>query len=159
LGATRSAVARKDKSKAAVPSLAELKRVKELGKKKYKNAQWTDSAYEGYKKHGKDFLAKVVEGRRKAESEEPALEWRKETDKMALAFENPPNKYSAMMLEHWIVHKCFNKGLGQSTVDGIHAAFIRYWDNMCDFSIARPLHHSLPTSRGCSVLVHVCSTW
>jgi hypothetical protein len=125
-----SSTTSKRKKPTAVPSLPELEKVRDAGKKRYKNAKRTDDAYVGYIKRGKEFLKKVVEGRRRAESDEPALEWGIKTDKIAVAFEDPPNEYSAMMLEHWIVQKCFSDGLGQSTADGIHAAFVRYWDNM-----------------------------
>jgi hypothetical protein len=53
----------KQKKPTAVPSLPELEKVRDAGKKQYKNAKQTNNAYVGYIKHGKEFLKKVVEGR------------------------------------------------------------------------------------------------
>jgi hypothetical protein len=51
-------------------------------------------------------------------------------DMMEKAFDNPPNKYSVMMLELYLVQKCLTEKKGKSTADGIHGAFADYWDNM-----------------------------
>ena len=52
------------------------------------------------------------------------------TDELEKAFDRPPNRYSAMALEMFLVQKCFTDGLGPSTADGIHGAFAAYWDTM-----------------------------
>jgi hypothetical protein len=123
-----AAKGKKERIKKAVPSLAELEAAKEAGKKKYRNAKRTDSAYLGYIKRGKEFLGKLVEGLRKTAKGDEDSEIRMK--KCADAFENPPNEYSVEMLEHWMVQKCFNEDLGKSMAEGIHAAFIRHWDSM-----------------------------
>ena len=51
-------------------------------------------------------------------------------DKMEKAFDNPPNKYSVMVLELYLVQKCLTEKKGKSTASGIHGAFTDYWDNM-----------------------------
>jgi hypothetical protein len=113
----------------AAPTISQLEAGKKAGKKRYRNAKKTDEAYLGYIKRGKEFLVKLVKGLGDhGEDGKPVSKTK--LMRYTEAFENPPNEFSAEMLEHWLVQKCFNEDLGKSTADGIHAAFIRYWDNM-----------------------------
>jgi hypothetical protein len=123
---------KKRQAKKGLPSLSDLEAAKEAGKKKYRNAQKTDSTYLGYIKRGKEFLEKIVDALRQTgpKGEERVEDWEVRIKRCAEAFENPPNEYSVGMLEHWMVQKCFNEDLGRSTAEGIHAAFIRHWDSM-----------------------------
>jgi|ERR1700675_3746487 len=114
------------------PSISELRTAKELGKKQYKNAKRTDVAYEGYIKRGKVFLDSLVAScRLAAGSTTDCLLWDDlDVEELGQALDNPPNRYSAFVVESWIVQKCLTEDLGESTADGIHAAFIRYWNEM-----------------------------
>ena len=121
------------KAAKAAPSISDLQTAKELGKKKYKNAKRTDTAYEGYIKCGKTFLASlVVSCPVAAAGTTDCLLQQDNIDAKELgrALDNPPNRYSSFVIESWIVQKCLTEDLGESTADGIHAAFIRYWNEM-----------------------------
>ena len=52
------------------------------------------------------------------------LSWQRHFD------DGPPNKYSALALEMFIIQKCFNEGCGEGTADSISSAFAALWDNM-----------------------------
>jgi hypothetical protein len=98
----------------------------------YGNAEKTTKAYAGYFVRGSEFLAEIVGERRKKEAED--AEWvcpqGIATDLLEKAFDNPPNKYSAVALELFITQKCIVENLGKSTAQGIHGAFAKHWDNM-----------------------------
>lgn len=51
-------------------------------------------------------------------------------DMMEKAFDNPPNKYSVIVLELYLVQKCLTENRGKSTAAGIQGAFTDYWDNI-----------------------------
>ncbi|KAF9060331.1 hypothetical protein BDP27DRAFT_1385591 [Rhodocollybia butyracea] len=49
---------------------------------------------------------------------------------LAKAFDNLPNKWSSKALELILIQKCVHEGCGKSTMDGMHAAFAKHWDEM-----------------------------
>jgi hypothetical protein len=111
---------------------ATVKALKDAGQahvKKYKTVKNTVSSYSGQLSRGQKFLRDVV-AKRRENGEEVCAEGIK-TDELEKAFEKPPNQYSALALELFLVHKCFNENLGKSTADSIHGAFAGLWDNMC----------------------------
>jgi len=76
----------------------------------------------GHVARGIGFLKAVVK-ERKENGEEIICSLGIPTDELEKAFDRPPNRYSAMALEMFLVQKCFTDGLGYSTAVGIHGAF------------------------------------
>jgi len=128
-GSKRTKSAAKTKTKAATSSLQTLQKTRVACRNEFGRSKNTKSNYAGYIKRGKSFLADIVAERR-ANGEGVICKEGITTDVLEKAFENPPNKYSAMALELFLVQKCFTENLGKSTGDGIHGAFADYWDNM-----------------------------
>ena len=89
----------------------------------------TNNAYNGHVAQGMAFLKEVVK-ERQDNREGIMCSLGIPTDELEKAFDRPPNRYSAMALEMFLVQKCFTDGLGTSTADGIHGAFAAYWDTM-----------------------------
>jgi hypothetical protein len=112
---------------ATLPTLPSLKEMQDACLVEYGTSKNTKKAYKGHLSRGKKFLEEMV-GQKKASREDGNLI---NADQLAKAFDNPPNEYSAMALELFLTHKCFNEGLSVSTGQGIHGAFAKYWDEMC----------------------------
>ena len=119
----------KKKTIGEATSLATLQKVRTAHVNEYTKVKNTENGYRGYIRRGKAFLAAQIE-ERKLHGEEICSQGIL-TSELAKAFDNPPNQYSAKALELFIVQKCFADGLGKSTAEGIHGAFVRYWDVMC----------------------------
>jgi hypothetical protein len=125
-----------------LPSLAELDETRKSSKKQFRNVQNTDEKYLGYITQGKKFLEALVEGQRNSCRVNPSEciddtgnrrtpeEAIFEIEEMARALDNPPNKYSAMIVESYIIQKCMTEGFGKSTAEGIQSAFIQHWNEM-----------------------------
>jgi len=88
----------------------------------------TDGAYKGYVARGIKFLEDLVVQRR--ENGEDVCAEGISTDMLEKAFDKPPNHYSALAVELFLVQKCFTENCGVSTAEGIHGAFASYWDTM-----------------------------
>jgi hypothetical protein len=93
--------------------LATLKKTRNTRVKEYSAVDNTDRAYGGHVERGKKFLAAVVEERMQR-GEDVCAEGIV-TEELAKAFDKPPNSYSAMAVEMFMVQKCFTEGLGKST--------------------------------------------
>ena len=52
------------------------------------------------------------------------------TNELAKAFNKPPNRYSAVALEFFLIQKVYMEELLKSYVEGIQGAFADYWDKM-----------------------------
>jgi len=115
----------------------ELERVDALQKsgdefvKKYMVVKAIKKAYQGYIRRGKVFLQQLVSKRREmqghmCEDKEVDLP----ADELEVAFDNPPNKYSATVVEMFITQKCVKESRKGQTAEGIHAAWCEYWDKM-----------------------------
>jgi hypothetical protein len=100
-------------------------RATEVNRLKAKN---TDRAYHGYITRGKKFLSDIVAKRH--ETKEFICSQGIPTDELEKALDNPPNRYSAIVVEMWITQKCFAEGMKEGVAMGIHAAFCKYWDEM-----------------------------
>ena len=97
---------------------------------KYNSVKNTDSAYNGQRSWGRGFLKNLCAKREKDEVD-AMIDGGICTAILAKAFDDgPPNKYSALALEMFIVQKCFNEGCGKDTAEGIHSAFAELWDEM-----------------------------
>ena len=107
-----------------------LQDIHEVEVSKYNKVKNTDSAYSGHCSWGRGFLKNLVSKREKDETNGP-IDDGICTALLAKAFDvGPPNKYSALALEMFIVQKCFNEGCSKDTADGIFSAFVALWDNM-----------------------------
>ena len=111
---------------ATADSLSALRQISTETCKKYGKSKGTQKAYGTQVRKGKVWLAESVarmkEGKESANGIDVGL-WE-------MAFDQPPNKYSAKALELFLAKKCIWDGLSQNTADVIHAAFADYWDNM-----------------------------
>jgi len=108
-----------------------LQGIREAEVSKYSSVKNTDNAYKGYRARGRGFLKNLI-AKRGAEETNGPVDDGICTAVLAKAFDDgPPNKYSALALEMFIVQKCFNEGCGKDTADGIFSAFAAHWDNMC----------------------------
>ncbi|KAF8797576.1 hypothetical protein BYT27DRAFT_7228935 [Phlegmacium glaucopus] len=116
------------KSHSAISTLKTLQKVRNAKCVEFSTVKNTDSAYNGHIARGMQFLREIVKERR--ENGERACSLGIPTDELERVFDKPPNQYSAMALEMFLVQKCFTDGLGSSTSDGIHGAFASYWDTM-----------------------------
>jgi hypothetical protein len=100
-------------------------------------AEGTDENYTRHISCGQHFLASLVTQRRKAadSSEQDFFDRDVNLDEMEKAFNKVPNRYSAPMLELFLVQKCMTESCTTLTAHGIHSAFICLWDQRCVFCI------------------------
>jgi hypothetical protein len=119
----------KKKSRSATSSLKTLQKVRNEKVNEFSTVKNTNNAYNGHVARGVAFLKAVVK-KRQENGEETMCSLGIPTDELEKAFDRPPNRYSAMALEMFLVQKCFTDGLGSSTAEGIHGAFAAYWDTM-----------------------------
>ncbi len=112
----------------AAVSLSALKHISTTACKEYGKAKSTRKSYAYYVKTGKEFLDEIVaEQLRDADSAIDGIElklWKEAFSDLA------PNKHSANALELFLTQKCLHDEHGQSTAEGIQAAFADFWDNM-----------------------------
>jgi hypothetical protein len=120
---------RKKKSRSSTSSLKTLQKVRNQKVKEFSTVKNTNNAYNGHVARGVAFLKVLVKDRQE-NGEGIMCSLGIPTDELEKAFDRPPNRYSAMALEMFLVQKCFTDGLGSSTADGIHGAFAAYWDTM-----------------------------
>ena len=121
--------AAKDKGVAS-NNLQGLQAIREAEVSRYNTVKNTNSAYNGHRSRGRGFLKNLVAKREKDE-DNGLIDDGICTAILAKAFDDgPPNKYSALALEMFIVQKCFNEGCGKDTAYGIFSAFAEIWDEM-----------------------------
>lgn len=125
---------KKKKTRNATSSLETLQKIKESSRAEHSRPKRTRDNYAGYVERGKAFLEGLVAERREnlnhLDDNLDSLDNDIDIDMMEKAFDNPPNKYSVMVLELFLVQKCLTENRGMSTATGIHGAFTDYWDNM-----------------------------
>ncbi|KAG6834956.1 hypothetical protein H0H93_006101, partial [Arthromyces matolae] len=105
-----------------------LKAITTANVEKYTSVKNTSKSYAGHIRRCKAFLAADIKKRR--EDGVVVCVLGIPTDELEKALKNPPNQYSAMVVEMFISEKCFNEKLKKGVAEGIHAAFCWYWDNM-----------------------------
>jgi hypothetical protein len=112
------------------PSLAATQKVKENNQKAHLHAVKTQRSYAGYLERGKKWLqghfVKTLPD--SGEEEEPDADSVYEDPEFRKAFDQTPNRHSDKALALFISYKCFHQNLKQSTGEGIHAAFKKYWE-------------------------------
>jgi hypothetical protein len=131
---TTTKVPGKKKTRSATSSLKTLQQIKESSRAEHGRPKRTRENYTGYIERGKAFLEGLVTERREnfngVDDNLDSLDNNIDIDMMEKAFDNPPNKYSVMVLELYLVQKCLTEKRGKSTAAGIQGAFADYWDNM-----------------------------
>ncbi|KAK0470116.1 uncharacterized protein EV420DRAFT_1616462 [Desarmillaria tabescens] len=111
-------------------TLASLAQTESETRHKWSQADNTKINYKGYVACAARFLDDMVSVWRKRHSETGVCEDDIDTDLLAQAFDNPPNKYSVTALLNFLTQKCFVEQHGKSTGQGIQAAMARMWDKM-----------------------------
>ena len=128
-GKKAKVTASKKKTRNATSSLETLQKIKISSRTEHGHPKRTRENYTGYIDQGKAFLADLVAERQ--DNHLDSLDSNDvDMDMMEKAFDNPPNKYSVMVLELYLVQKCLTENRGKSTAAGIQGAFADYWDNM-----------------------------
>ena len=128
-GKKAKVTASKKKTRNTTSSLETLQKIKSSSRTEHGRPKRTRENYTGYVDRGKAFLADLVAERR--DNHLDSLDNNDiDVDMMEKAFDNPPNKYSVMVLELYLVQKCLTENRGKSTAAGIQGAFTDYWDNM-----------------------------
>ncbi|KAG6908157.1 hypothetical protein DXG01_005918 [Tephrocybe rancida] len=88
-------------------------------------SQRMQPVYDAHIMQAKEFLDSLVLQRRQDNVEDGV-----DTDLLAASFDEPPNKYSAMSLEYFLIHRYHRDGMSTSTALGIQQAFCHYWGSM-----------------------------
>lgn len=118
----------------------------------------TSKAYQGHIKRAKAFTLKQINEEQQEITEKKGSElWLDDDDdsgeakfyevssdewnfdKLKVAWENPPNKYSSRALKMFLIYKCVVQGFGYGTAEQIRSAGIAHWDNMCVYAILAEL--------------------
>ncbi|KAF5371482.1 hypothetical protein D9615_009624 [Tricholomella constricta] len=122
----KPSVKKKKKNEAA--RLKTLANIAHENVAQYNKVIHSNVAYNGNIRRSKEFLAMLIAQRK--EDKIIVCEQGIPTDELEKALDNPPNQYSAMVVEMFIAQKCVVEGCQQQVAEGIHAAFCRYWDTM-----------------------------
>lgn len=107
-------------------------------------AKNTTGKYEGYIKRGKSLLASIFEVRDQRRTNDPAAELLLEDDEDFMdedeihlsdpefrkAFEGRPSKFTPHAIAMILTWECFHQEKGVGTASGIHAAWIKEYDQM-----------------------------
>lgn len=116
-----------------------LQNVMTEGKKQHGKSQKTTGAYNGYVCCGKDFLGQFADDAKNDldvplsgdnDDGSQALGKPKMNPKFHHAFEGQPIKCMPCAISLFMAHKCFTEGLGKTTAESIHAAFLHHYSTM-----------------------------
>jgi len=116
------------KTKSPTMDLKTLQAIHDANLLEYGKSKNMNEAYTGHIAQGRRFLENIV-AERKAKDIEVCNKGIPTTE-LAKAFDKPPNCYSAVALEFFLVQKVFTEELSKSYVEGIQGAFADYWDKM-----------------------------
>ncbi|KAG1885796.1 hypothetical protein F4604DRAFT_1573111 [Suillus subluteus] len=108
-------------------TLPVIDKIKERAKQQHKHANSTRKNYGSYIDHGQKWL-KVHASTTGCQDEESHSGDAYEDLTFRDALDKIPNQHSDKALALFISYKCFHENNGQSTCDGIHAAFKKYWE-------------------------------
>ena len=117
---------RKTKSKTA--DLKTLQNICAAHLVEYGKSKNMNKAYAGHIFQGRKILGDII-----AERELKGIDICDKgipTNELAKAFNKPPNRYSAVALEFFLIQKVYMEELLKSYVEGIQGAFADYWDKM-----------------------------
>jgi hypothetical protein len=104
-----------------------IDKIKERAKQQHKHANSTRKNYGSYVGRGQKWL-KAHASATGCRDEETHDDNAYEDPTFRDALEETPNRHSDKALALFISYKCFHEDNGQSTCDGIHAAFKKYWE-------------------------------
>lgn len=115
-------------------SLGQLRNLSDESRKTHLLAAATTTRYESIIRQGKTLLKDTVTSRQSSDSPmiEKDVDGREiNNDELLKAFDGPaPNRLSAFAIEMFISDRCLVRKRGESTADGINAAFLWHFDNM-----------------------------
>jgi len=124
-------------------SLATLRKLASDKKRQYLHSNNTTEKYDGYVARGKEWLASFSEEQEaeskwksaslqglSSEGEDEIAENKMEDPEFSHAFDGPPGKCTPQAIAMFLAWKCFSQDNGQSTADGIHAAFLAEYNEM-----------------------------
>lgn len=128
----KSSPRKKKASKTPTADLDALRSKKAATRDQFSGSSKTKVAYKGYIDRGRAILADIVKERRVKEKTVPGWKCPEgiDTNILETALEGKPNKHSALALELYLTQKCIVEGLGKSTGEGIHGAWVKYWDEL-----------------------------
>ena len=113
-------------------TLPVIDKIKERAKQQHKHANSTQKNYSAYVDRGQKWLkmhASAAGCGNEASQDQETLDGDAYEDPTFRdALEETPNQHSDKALALFISYKCFHENNGQSTCDGIHAAFKKYWE-------------------------------
>ncbi|KAH7903885.1 hypothetical protein BJ138DRAFT_1107296 [Hygrophoropsis aurantiaca] len=92
-------------------------------------ASTTTKQYGEYVQRGRTFLKTLVEAKQTTAS---CAAEHGDLDEFSKAFDDAPNRFSSEALELFLVEKCLNRGLGNSTAWGVLSAYKALWDRQGD---------------------------
>lgn len=107
-------------------TLEQVHHIKEVGKQTHLQSEKTKKAYAGHVQQGRKWLQSIVSGGN--DDSESSLEDFKDPE-FKDVFEDIPNRFSAKALSLYVSLKGFGEEWSRSTVEGVHAAFKKLWDN------------------------------
>lgn len=121
------------------PTYESLQNTATQGKKQHGKSQKTTGAYDGYVRRGKDFLAQFADdamnnldvplsGEDENGGQGPSEA--KMDPKFHRAFDGQPIKCTPHAISLFMAQKCFTEGLGKTTAESIHAAFLHHYSAM-----------------------------
>jgi len=116
------------KTKSPTMDLKTLQAIRDASLLEYGKSKNTNKAYAGHIARGRRFLENIVAERKAKDIE--VCDKGIPTTELAKAFDKPPNRYSAVALEFFLVQKVFTEELSKSYAEGIQGAFADYWDKM-----------------------------
>ncbi|KAG1840392.1 hypothetical protein F4604DRAFT_1598900 [Suillus subluteus] len=108
-------------------TLPVIDKIKERAKQQHKHTNSTRKNYGSYIDRGQKWL-KVHASTTGCQDEESHSGNAYEDPTFRDALDKIPNQHSDKALALFISYKCFHENNGQSTCDGIHAAFKKYWE-------------------------------
>lgn len=142
---------KKASSRTKTPKTTDYAAIRDIaakGLKKHGKAKNTTDAYDGYIRRGKDFLRTFTLEESEAESRwkdqensrtnlstegEEAMPSGDETKmhpQFRDAFDGPPLECTPLAIAMFMADKCLSQECGKSTASAIHAAFLRYYNQM-----------------------------
>ena len=124
----------KKKMTNATLSLETLQNIKESSHAEHGRPKRTRDNYAGYIEQGKTFLEGLIAKRQEnvRHIHNSNLDDNININMLAKAFDNPPNKYSVMVLELYLVQKCLTENI--SKIPKILSRLRLYWLNMLNKS-------------------------
>ena len=98
-----------------------------MGKQQHLQAETTQKSYWGHVRRGREWLQNFLDCNNMANLPEEDLALFNDPA-FKNVFDDVPNHLSAQVLAWYLSWSRFRKNLGQSTIEGIHTAFKKLWE-------------------------------